>query len=113
VGHIRIAEIDSEGELIKTPQDGLDLLGNCYYEGFDCIVLHKRNITATFFDLKTCFAGELLQKFSNYRMKLFIIGSFEEFSGRSFNDFIYESNKQGLISFVNSREELINKLTLK
>lgn len=70
---IRIAEVISD-VVIKTTEDGLDLVGNLYYQDFDCIILHKKNSTPDFFDLKSRIAGEILQKFSNYRVRLAIVG---------------------------------------
>lgn len=43
-----IAEIISDGEIIKTSDDGLDLLGNLYYQGFDKIIIYEKNITSAF-----------------------------------------------------------------
>lgn len=58
-------------------------------------------------DLKSGFAGEILQKFSNYRMKLAIIGDFSEIKSKSLRDFIRESNNRRTISFVSSIEEAL------
>ena len=56
-------------------------------------------------------AGEILQKFSNYRVQLAIVGNFSKYSGKSLHDFIYESNKGGQIHFVNSVSEALVKLS--
>lgn len=101
-GAIKTAEIISEDILINNPEDGLQLLADLYYQGFDKIVIHEKNITPVFFDLKTGIAGEILQKFSNYRMQLVIIGEFDKYPGKPIKDFIYESNKGKHINFLNS-----------
>jgi len=62
-------------------------------------------INPDFFDLKTGFAGEILQKFSNYKVKLAIIGDFSSFTSKSLRDFILESNKHGHINFVSTIDE--------
>jgi len=64
-----------------------------------------------FFDLKTGLAGEILQKFSNYRVKLAIVGDFEEVKSKSLRDFIRESNRGRTVNFVNSVEEAVERLT--
>jgi ABC-type branched-subunit amino acid transport system substrate-binding protein len=69
------------------------------------IIIHEKNIIADFFDLKTKIAGDILQKFVNYQVQLAIIGDFSKFTSKSLKDFIYESNKQGRIFFVNSLED--------
>lgn len=70
INDIKIAEVIADEILIQSAQDGLDLMGNIYYQGFDKVILYEKNITPDFFDLKTKIAGEILQKFSNYRIGL-------------------------------------------
>jgi hypothetical protein len=101
---IRIAEIISEDKLFQSAPDGLQLLMDHYYQDFDRIIIHEKNINSAFFDLKTGLAGEILQKFSNYRVRLSIVGDFTGYPGKSIRDFIFESNKQGRITFVDTLE---------
>lgn len=108
-----IAEIISEVPVINKIEDGLDLLGNLYYQGFDKIILHEENITPDFFDLSTGIAGEILQKFSTYRVRLAIVGDFTKYTSKSLWDFIYESNKGKHICFVATSKEAIEILSKK
>lgn len=107
----RIAEIISDKILIHTDQDGLDLVGNVYYNGFDKLILHKNNLAVQFFDLKNGLAGEILQKFSNYRIRVVIVGDFQEFNSKSLHDFIYESNNGNQVNFLRSVSEALRKLS--
>ena len=107
----KIAEIISEDILIQTAEDGLELLGNIYYQDFDRLILHAKNITPAFFDLKNGMAGEILQKFSNYRVRLAIVGDFRNYASHSMKDFMRESNKAGHINFVGSLDEALNILS--
>lgn len=111
IGRLKIAEVNSDIIIINNETDGLDLLGNLYYQGFDSVIIHQQNLTSSFFDLKNGMAGEILQKFSNYRMRLAIVGEFLGFNSKSLNDFIFESNKGKQINFVNSVEEAIANLS--
>lgn len=111
INDIKIAEVTSDTILIESSEDGLDLLGNLYYQNFDKIIVHEKNITPNFFDLKTGIAGEILQKFSNYRVRLAIVGDFDKFPSQSTKDFIFESNKTGHINFVNTVSEALNRLS--
>lgn len=104
-GEMKIAEISADGVLINNAEDGLQLLADLYYQECDGIILHETNITADFFDLKTGLAGEILQKFSNYRMRLAIVGDFSKYPGQSIKDFIFESNKGRHINFLSNVEE--------
>ncbi|QNF33876.1 DUF4180 domain-containing protein [Adhaeribacter swui] len=107
---VNMAEVTGNGVEIKNNQDALDLMANCGYQGADGIILRAENITPDFFDLKTGIAGEILQKFSTYNMRLAIVGDFSKFSSKSLKDFMYESNKIGRINFVGSLEEAKAKL---
>jgi hypothetical protein len=80
LNNTKIAEVVSDTLIIKTSEDGLDLLGNLYYQDFDKIIVQEKNITSDFFDLKNGMAGEILQKFSNYRVRLAIVGDFAPYS---------------------------------
>lgn len=111
INDIKIAELISDDIIINTTEDGLDLLGNLYYQGFDSIVMNEKNITPDFFDLKNGMAGEILQKFSTYRVRLTIVGDFSKYTGKSLKDFIFESNKSRHINFVDSTEEAIKVLS--
>lgn len=111
INYTSIAEVSSEEILIKNTQDGLDILGNLYYQDIDKIIVYEKNISPEFFDLKTGIAGEILQKFSNYRVKLAIIGDFTKYSSKSLQDFIFESNKTRHINFVKSLSEALEKLS--
>jgi hypothetical protein len=52
-------------------------------------------------------AGEILQKFSNYRIKLAIVGDFSKYTKKSIRDFIRESNNTGHINFVGTLDEAL------
>ncbi|MBN2612290.1 MAG: DUF4180 domain-containing protein [Bacteroidales bacterium] len=106
-----LAEITSDKIIISEVQDALDIMADCSYQGADRIIIHEKNLSPAFFDLKTKLAGEILQKFSNYRTYLAIVGDYSEYTGKSLRDFIYESNKAGRIVFVNSYEEARSRLS--
>ena len=105
-----IAEIISEETLILNTQDALDLMADCSYQGAGKIILHQKNFVPACFDLKTGIAGDILQKFSNYRVQLAIVGDFAEVKSKSLRDFIRESNRQGRIFFVDSVQEARERL---
>ncbi|RYU96387.1 DUF4180 domain-containing protein [Emticicia agri] len=107
---IFIAELIADEIIVKEVQDALDLMANAAYSGATKLILHEKNITPDFFDLKTKIAGDILQKFSNYNMPLAIVGDFSKYTSKSLRDFIYESNKGGSVNFVGSMEEAKAKL---
>jgi hypothetical protein len=105
-----IAEILPGPYLITNPDDILDLMAEARLNDSDRMIIHEKSLHPDFFDLKTRVAGEILQKFSNYRMRLAIVGDFSGFGSRSLRDFIKESNRTGTINFVGSVEEALLKL---
>jgi hypothetical protein len=76
----------------------------------DTLVLKADDLGETFFDLRSGVAGDLLQKVSNYRMRLVILGDFTQMESRSLRDFIYECNKFGRVIFGESLEKAIAML---
>ncbi|PKK35332.1 alpha/beta hydrolase [Siphonobacter sp. SORGH_AS_0500] len=106
INQTEFAEIISDDLIITTLEEATDLLGNIYYQGFDKVIIHAQNITPAFFDLKTKLAGEILQKFSTYRVQLIIIGDFGAYESKSLKDFMFESNKGKHVNFLESKEKL-------
>jgi hypothetical protein len=105
-----IAEISGDGLIINNPQDALDIMGDLYFQGIGKVILHEKNIAPEFFDLSTGMAGEILQKFSTYRIRLSIVGDFSKYTGKSIRDFIFESNRHGHTTFVASLEEAMKNV---
>ncbi len=107
-----IALISGEELLITDVQSALDLMTDVYYgSGASRIVLERRHIAEDFFDLRTGMAGEILQKFMNYRMKLAVVGDFSGVTSRSLQAFIRESNRGSHIFFVSDQQQALEKLS--
>jgi len=113
IDRIRITLLKSPGVVISGIDDAIDLMGEASYRESYRIIVHKDQMTDAFFDLKTGIAGEILQKFSTYNLKLAIIGDFSQVTSKSLRDFIRESNRYGRISFVSTLEEAKEKLVKK
>lgn len=109
IGTSTIGSLKNTNFSFSTTDELLDLMGNAYFNGIDTVILEKHNLPEAFYNLKTKFAGEVLQKFSTYNLRLAIIGDFDNVSSKSLQDFIRESNKGNRIFFVGSKEELIEK----
>lgn len=105
LGNKKLIECISEEVLIQNTQDALDLMVNAQS---DYIILHEHNFDRNFFDLSTRIAGEILQKFTNYHVRLAIIGDFSKYKSSALKDFIYESNKRKEYLFVDSVETVKN-----
>lgn len=106
-----IAEIISDEILMQDPGEAVQLIMDLYYQDFSKIIIREKNISPAFFDLKTGVAGEILQKFSNYKAQLVIIGEFTRYPGKSIRDFIYESNKGRQVNFLESLSLAVERLS--
>ncbi|OOQ59519.1 DUF4180 domain-containing protein [Mucilaginibacter pedocola] len=100
--NLQITELVSDDILIANAEEGAQLLADLYYQGFDMVIIKAVQLNPSFFELKSGLAGELLQKCSNWRMRLAIVGDFDEPASQSLRDFIYESNKGKTVNFVSS-----------
>lgn len=105
-----IAELVTGTVIISSPGDILDIMGDIGYQGCAKLILHAADLSAEFFDLRTGLAGEVLQKFSNYRMQLAIVGDFSHLESRSWRDFIRESNRGRTVSFLPTLDEALSAL---
>ncbi|MBP2242971.1 hypothetical protein J2Z40_003553 [Cytobacillus eiseniae] len=111
--HVEIAVVSSHEILIKDVQSALDFMATVQYEtGCNRIVLNKSAICEDFFHLRTRLAGEILQKFVNYHVKLAIVGDFTVYSSKSLKDFIYESNNGRDLYFCSNEKQAVEKLSL-
>jgi hypothetical protein len=96
-----------EAERVGGSADFLDLMGGCQA---DTIVLGREDLAPAFFKLRTGVAGEILQKVSNYRKRLVVLGDFDGLESRALRDFIYESNRTGQVVFAADLESAIELL---
>lgn len=111
VDGVDIAVIDSPDKLITDISSALDLMATVSYEtGCSNLAVNKEAIADGFFILSTRLAGDILQKFVNYRFRLAIWGDFSKYTSKPLRDFIYESNNGNDVFFVGSRDEAIAKL---
>jgi hypothetical protein len=97
------------GEDAKVEQvsDFLEVMTNCPTDTF---IMHKEDFAEAFFDLRTGLAGEFLQKVSNYRKRLIVLGDYREISSKAFRDFVYESNRTGQVLFTDDLPTAIDLL---
>ena len=108
---IDIAVVSSDEMMIVDTQSALDLAMTVKYETNAAnIVIDKNVICEDFFVLSTGIAGEILQKFINYQVKVAVYGDYSHYISKPLNDFIYESNHGKDFFFVSTKEEAIRKL---
>lgn len=106
-----IAVVTGEEKVITDTQSALDLAMTVKYEtGAERIALDKKLVCEDFFILSTGVAGEILQKFINYHIKMAIYGDYSRYTSKPLHDFIYESNQGKDFFFVDTQEEAVRRL---
>lgn len=106
-----VAVVLGEQKLITDAQSALDLAITVKYEtGAQRFAIPKKLVAEDFFILSSGMAGEILQKYINYQIKLAVWGDFSRYTSKPLHDFIYESNQGRDFFFVGTREEAVQRL---
>ena len=102
------ALVRGEGILISDSASAVELLASARHEtGCSAVILGKEQLDESFFRLSSGLAGEVLQKFVNYQMRLAIVGDFSRYTSKPLRDFIYESNRGSHVGFWPTEEEAL------
>lgn len=93
--------LEAQGPLIATGADVSDLIGQTWGQEIDVIEVPVSRLHGDFFELKTGFAGEVLQKLINHGLKLVVLGDVSEHIARStsFRDFVRECQRGTHVRF--------------
>jgi hypothetical protein len=102
-----IIEIESDDACVTNATGILELLFDAQASA---LIVRKECVNPDFFKLSTGIAGEILQKFSNYKRKLGVVGDFSHIQSKPLRDFIFESNKTKQVVFVGSVKEAVELL---
>ncbi len=80
-------------DLISSAQDALDLVGGCGEYEVSRLLIPEGCLSEDFYDLKTGLAGEVLLKFSNYRIKAAAVIPTDMVGKGKFYEFALETNR--------------------
>src|SRR5580704_2595382 len=109
---VRILECVPDRAKLQTYSDAVELIGKTFENRATLIVIPVECLNDEFFQLKTRIAGELIQKFVQYRRRLAIVGDISGFLAESsaLRAFMAESNRGKDVWFLASLEELEQRL---
>jgi hypothetical protein len=112
LGGQRVLLIAEHGAPLESERDATDLIGEAIGAEAHCIAVPAARFSADFFQLSTRKAGLFIQKFANYRFHLAILGDIDAHLARSqaLNDFVRESNKGQVVTFVQDLDALAARL---
>lgn len=100
---LKVLVASDSGITVRSFSDVSDALGACL--GGAGLVLTEKDLGPDFFDLRTGLAGELFQKFVNYRLRVAIVVADPQAYGERFSELAYEHKTHNMIRFVNSTDE--------
>jgi hypothetical protein len=109
---LSVLELIADGTKLRTYNDAVDLIGKSFENRATLIVIPVECLDDEFFQLSTRIAGELIQKFVQYRQRLAIVGDISGFLAESsaLPAFVTESNRGKDVWFLASRAELGQRL---
>lgn len=99
----KIIVASDSGIAIRTFGDISDALSASF--GSAGLILTEADLAPEFFDLRSGLAGELFQKFTNYRLRLALVVPEPEVYGERFSELAYEHRSHTMIRFVPTQEE--------
>ncbi|MEV1172580.1 DUF4180 domain-containing protein [Nonomuraea sp. NPDC049784] len=104
----RVYVCEPHGEPLREAGDALDLLGEAFGRGATWVAVPAERLHDDFFTLRTGVAGEIAQKFVNYRIGLAIVGDVSRFTAASsaLRAWVLESNRGDHVWFVGDLAEL-------
>lgn len=112
LGGARVVDYAADGPLLRRPQDAIALIAEARSHGADLVAVPAERLAPEFFELRTGFAGEVMQKFVTYRVRLAIIGDLSTFTARSvaLQSLVHESNRGNSVWFLTTLDELKARL---
>jgi hypothetical protein len=108
---VHVLMCDPAGPKVATEQDAVDLVG-ATFGGAEVVVVPTERLDEQFFSLSTRVAGEIMQKFVNYRLRLAIVGDISRHLADSsaMRALVHESNNAQQVWFLPTIEALDERL---
>jgi hypothetical protein len=98
----RVIVASDSGISIQSLDDISDAVGKCF--GALGLILTEADLAREFFELRSRFAGELFQKFVNYKIRLAIVLPNPNSYGERFAELVHEHSTHPIVRFVDSLE---------
>ena len=96
------------GPPVSSVDDALSMLGDAMSIGASRVVIPVARLSPAFLDLSSRLAGDILQKFTNYRMKVALVGDITSAleASSALRAFVAESNRGEGVWFAPDRASL-------
>lgn len=98
--------------MLSDERTALDLIGEAMGNGADVAAVPVERVSEDFFSLSSGLAGEVVQKFANYGIRLVLVGDISHYLAESqaLCDFVREANRGRQVWFVATSDELDERL---
>jgi PadR family transcriptional regulator, regulatory protein AphA len=90
--------------------DARAIVSRCVESGARAVLFDRTALPPAFFDLGSGFAGELIQKLTQYGIRMAVVVPDPSRCSRSFQDFVREANRGGQFRFFPDRPGAIRWL---
>lgn len=112
VSGLRVLTCAPERATLANEQDALDLIGEAFGAEATVVVVPADRVDDAFFTLGTRVAGDVVLKFTNYRVRLVVLGDISRHLDASerLREFVREINRGKDIWFVADEAALAAKL---
>ena len=111
---LRILHIDPDFPVITKSDQVNDLIGATWGQNIALIALPADRLDPEFFRLRSLLAGDVLQKFVTYQVRVAIVGDISAYVAASdaLRDFVWESNRGEHVWFLPDEAALEAKLAV-
>ncbi len=110
-GGSRVLLVGGDGDPVGPSSLG-DVLTAAFEAGASTVAVDAARLDPAFFHLRSGVAGEMVQRFANYRLRLVVVGELPAaaLGSRAFSGFVAEGNRGDGPWFVTALEELAGRL---
>jgi hypothetical protein len=92
-------------EPVEHVEDAVDLIEACFEHEAPRLLLDARMLPEAFFDLRSRFAGEFIQKLQTYGLRLALVLPDDESHGERFREFVREARRGRGFRTFGTRDE--------
>jgi hypothetical protein len=109
---VRVLLCAADGPKVSSDRDAVDLIGLAAGQAAELVVLPAERLDPGFFTLSTRIAGEIVQKFVDYRLRIAIVGDISGHLAASsaLRAFVHEADRGGHLWFPADLAELDARL---
>jgi Domain of unknown function (DUF4180) len=111
----RILEYPVDGSPLGNVSAALEIISDARSQWAEIVAIPVERLGDEFFNLRNGIAGEALQKFVTYHLRVAIVGDILRLSSASkaMHDFVVECNRGTTVWFVGSLEQLMDRICKK